>query len=204
MHRLLTLTAAVIAALLVVAAPAAGSGVADVELDVLDTQHGEFPTVRLSDERPTLQLRLRNLADEPRSVRVYATEVLIDDTGQLSLGRPGTPSWAGLPATDIDLDPGARHTLQIDVDRTSMPPEDDGERRVAFVLEANSGTTVVTRAATVVLIAGPRPSLIVLPLALLATGLLAGAAYLLRRYGFRGSTPTQRPTDRAVIWQDAT
>ncbi|MEX1164524.1 MAG: hypothetical protein WEB03_13190, partial [Nitriliruptor sp.] len=132
---------------LVSAIPAAAVGVAEVDLSVDLPQDSEGrPQLDLTTSRD-VDVRLTNLADDPRSVRLYAVAATPTEDGSFALGNPTTATWFGLADQEVELAARERVTVTAAVRATSVTA---GATHVAVVLEAGTGTTLVTRAARVI------------------------------------------------------
>lgn len=155
-------------------AGAAGTG--DVEL-VPAGRDGEPQTsFRVSASDDAISFELVNLADEPRSVRLYPASAERGAGGGIGIGSEGSAPWLDLPDEQITLGPRESRSFQAAVKGRELPER--REQLGAVVLEAPQGAITV-RVATLVTIEG-RPA-IPLPLWLVALALIALA---LAAFGF--------------------
>jgi hypothetical protein len=185
--RALLLALALAALLVLAAVPAAAAGVEGVDLaPLLPAGADGRPILSVGDAQGEVEVEVRNLSGEPRDVRVYAVAVQGTTIADVVLGDPGSADWLGLAARDLRLEAEAVETLRFTVRPRLVPADADG---VALVLEVGSGTTVVRRAATTVVL-DRREGATALPagpvaLAALALAGLVGA-HLLRGRVSRG------------------
>jgi hypothetical protein len=185
------LVAGLVAAVAVLAAavPALAVGAGGVELQPQLPRDGDRSHLLAveqvaGDAAPTV--RLRNLLDVPRDVRVYAATAAIRPEGGVDVGGPGSLGW--LPLDDrLQLAPGeVRDVALVMTPERPDLPRDGTDRHVALVLEVSDSDTLVTQAVTVVrLVAGRTPPV---PALLLVTAvvLLVAAAAACARLGRRG------------------
>jgi hypothetical protein len=169
------------------AVPAAAVGTNGVELTpLLDRGADGLLALDASAAEATL-VAVRNTVDEPRRVRVYTVAAARGADGGFTVAGEGSVPWLTIDAAELELGPLEERMLGVTVDRSGLGRrEREGEVFAAFVLEAISGPTLVTRAASVVKVSDsvPLPSRLV-PLLLALTLLMAVAAALGRHVRVR-------------------
>lgn len=180
MSRAVTRAAAVLVGvafcLLGTALPAGAAGTGDVEL-VPASRDGEPQTsFRVSPGDDAIRFELINLADEPRSVRLYAASANRGEGGGIGVGSEGSAPWLDLPDEQITLEPREARSFEAGLEGRQLP--EGKEQLGAVVLEAPQGAITV-RVATLVTVEG-RPGL---PLPLWAVA-LALIALALAAFGF--------------------
>lgn len=161
---------ALLAALAVVvgsAVPAGAAGTGDVEL-VPASRDGQAQTsFRVQAGDDAIRFDLVNLADEPRTARLYAASADRSSGGGVGVGAVGSAPWLGVPDGEITLAARESRTITAPLDAGAVA---EGRQKLgAVVLEAPQGAVTV-RVATLVTVE-PRPA-IPLPLWALALAVI--------------------------------
>lgn len=159
------------------AVPAVAAGTGDVEL-VPAPRDGEAQTsFRVEAGDDEIRFDLVNLADEPRTARLYAASADRSSGGGIGVGAVGSAPWLGVPDEEITLAARESRTIAAPLDANAVA---EGRQTLgAVVLEAPQGAVTV-RVATLVTVesrpALPLPlwavALAVISLALVAFGLV--------------------------------
>ena len=172
MNRLRTLALTLTTlGLLAVAGPACAAGTGDVELVPTATDGGASTAFRVAPAEDTVRFELVNLADAPRTAKLYSASATRSSSGAISVGAVGSAPWLTLPSEQVELGPREvrAFTVPLQVDELT-----EGRTQLgAVVLEAAQGSVVV-RVATLVTVE-PRSAL---PLPLWAVVVAAGAILL--------------------------
>ncbi len=182
------------------ATAAAAVGVAGVDLSVgLPEDRDGRPQLDVAAETEAVEIRLRNLEDEPRTVSLYAVSATPNDEDSFALGGPSSADWFGVGEHTVTLDPREERTFVAEPRSRSMPQD---ATHLAVVLEAGTDSTLVTRAARVVELRGDGPTglpwwLIALATALLVSTLGAHAWRWHRER--RGGAPSAADADAPVV-----
>ena len=154
--RLLAVLLAAVALTLAAPAGIAGAaGTGDVEL-IPSSPDGETRTsfrVTRGDDR--IRFELVNLADEPRTARLYAASAQRSEGGGIAVGQDGSAPWLQLGLLTVNLAPNESREFTAPLDVTALP--EGKEQLGAVVLEAQQGSVTV-RVATLVTVE-PRSAL---------------------------------------------
>ena len=146
------------------AGPAGAAGTGDVEL-VPAPRDGQVQTsFRVRPSEDALSFQLVNLADQPRTVRLYAASADRSAGGGIGVGAVGSAPWLDLPEGEITLKGSEARTVTVPLDGDELAA--GREQLGAIVLEAPQGAVTV-RVATLVTVE-PRSAL---PLPLWAVAL---------------------------------
>lgn len=162
--------------LLCTALPAGAAGTGDVELVPAGRDGQPQTSFRIAPGDDALRFELINLADEPRSVRLYGASANRGEGGGIGVGSEGSAPWLDLPDEQITLGPREARSFEAGLEGRQLP--EGREQLGAVVLEAPQGAITV-RVATLVTVDG-RPAL-PLPLWVVA---LAVIALALAAFGF--------------------
>lgn len=166
--------------LLALAAPAGAVGTHGVELTPLLRRGADGLMALDASAADAPLVAVRNTIAEPRRVRVYTVTASRGDDGAFTVASEGSAPWLWLDVQDLELAPLEERTLAVTVDREGLSRQSrTGDVFAAFVLEAITGPTLVTRAASVVRVSDsvPLPSRLV-PMLIALTLLMAVAAAL--------------------------
>jgi hypothetical protein len=150
--------------LLACAAPAHAAGTGDVELVPASRDGAPQTSFRVTPDDDALRFELVNLADEPRTARLYAASADRSEGGGIGIGATGSAPWLQLPDAEIVLAGGETRAFTAPLDLRALPEQ--REQLGAVVLEAPQGAVTI-RVATLVTVE-PRPAL---PLPLWAVAL---------------------------------
>lgn len=182
------------------ATAAAAVGVAGVDLSVgLPEDRDGRPQLDVEGEAEAVEIRLRNLEDEPRPVSLYAVSATPNDEDSFALGGPASADWFGVGEHTVTLGPREERTFVAEPRSRSMPED---ATHLAVVLEAGTDTTLVTRAARVVELRGDRPTGLPWWLTALATALLVstfGAHAWRWHHERRGGAPSAADAEAPVV-----
>ena len=147
-------------------ASAAGTG--DVEL-IPSSPDGEARTsFRIARGEDSIRFELVNLADEPRTARLYAAGAQRSEGGGIAVGQDGSAPWLDLALMTVELAPNESREFTAPLELSELPA--GKEQLGAVVLEAQQGSVTV-RVATLVTVE-PRSAL---PLPAWAVALAVGA-----------------------------
>jgi hypothetical protein len=173
--------ALVLLGLLVCAAPAHAAGTGDVELVPASRDGAPQTSFRVAPDDDALRFELVNLADEPRTARLYAASADRSEGGGIGIGATGSAPWLQLPDAEIVLAGGETRAFTAPLDLRALPEQ--REQLGAVVLEAPQGAVTV-RVATLVTVE-PRPALPLplwaVALAVIALGLALFGLWVARR-----------------------
>jgi hypothetical protein len=149
------LVAAVTAIAVAPAATAAGTG--GIELTPVPVVDGHRHRVTAFHVGPggRAEFALRNLTDQPVTIRMYAASATRSPSGAWSIGSSGSASWIHLKAESVVVPGHAVLTRTFTVARQGLAK---GVTFGAVVLEQSHGT-VVERAATLVYLTAAKSSL---------------------------------------------
>lgn len=144
------------------------------------------------------EVRLRNDAQEERTVRLYAAQAAQEDGGAVFLGDAGSAPWMGLDVQELVLGPGERRTVPFEVRPAGVPADTDGRLPTAVVLEVPRGGTVVLQAVSLLSVTGAVAPALPWQLVLVAAALLLvvgeqSARQLRRRAASRPATVLPAP-----------
>lgn len=170
--RTATFLLAVLAAVaLTTAAPAGAAGTGDVEL-IPSSPDGEPRTsFQLDGSQDEIRFELVNLADEPRTARLYSASAVRSPSGAVSVGSDGSAPWLDLPDEEVLLEAEEVRSFVAPLELRELS---EGQTQLgAVVLEVTQGSVVV-RVATLVTVE-PRTGL---PLPVWAVVVAAGAIAL--------------------------
>lgn len=181
---------AVLAALAGTAAAVGASGV-DMTPQLPRDRDGTYVlTVGGNGEPATL--KVANLTDEPREIRVYAAAATLgtEPGSGMAIGGPGSLPWLPL---DERRQLDGEETLEVPVPVTAQRGDVDDDTYVAFVLEVTRSSSLVTEAATVVRVR--RAASLPIPswLLIAAIVLLIIAATAWARFGRRQTVEALQP-----------
>lgn len=150
-------------------AGAAGTG--DVELVPASSSGEPRTSFTVDSDATSIRFELVNLADAPRTARLYAASADRSAGGGVSVGAEGSAPWLRLPDAVITLGPEEARSFTAPLDLAALP---EGESLLgAVVMEALQGSVTV-RVATLVTVE-PHTAL---PIPLWVVGAVGGAIVL--------------------------
>ena len=126
-----------------------------------------------------MQLVLRNIAEERRTVRLHVVGAEVNDSGAPTLLGVADAPFVTLDDQQVTLEPGESREIEVWIDPRKLT-EGTTAHYAGFVLETSEGETLLMRAASVVRITGVRSPLPSMPF-LIALLLLVGAGAATRR-----------------------
>lgn len=178
----LALILATLAALCAGIGPALAVGTDGVEIEIdLPPGADGRPEVVVGDEPVVIDIVLRNIVEEERSVRVYVVGATVDESGRGALGQADDASYVRFEDQEVTVPADTMLRLEATILPLQLPKDEAQRRQIAFVLQSTAQGTVLPQAATIVHVVGERPrlpGLLLVGVALLIAGLLAVIARL--------------------------